>query len=178
MVLNQGNWVVPNRGNSAVGEVCHFMDLLRLADSPIWRTRAVMIDEAPGIRIRDDKATIILEFGDGSFGSIHYLDNGHRAREHRATHYPDRGHQCDGWKRPSADRRRSLSGAGRSRQGRSETSAVGRPCSRANRGAFGMRLRPPPANNCVACFMQKASDCGGHTCNQSTLNTLRLQCVH
>ena len=38
-----------------------------------------MIGEAPGIRIRDDTATIILEFGDGSFGSIHYLGNGHRS---------------------------------------------------------------------------------------------------
>jgi len=38
-----------------------------------------MIGEAPEIRIRDDKATILLEFDDGSFGSIHYLANGHRS---------------------------------------------------------------------------------------------------
>jgi len=38
-----------------------------------------MIDEAPGMRIRDGKAMIILEFGDGSFGSIHDLENGHRS---------------------------------------------------------------------------------------------------
>jgi hypothetical protein len=38
-----------------------------------------MIGEAPGMRIRDGKAMIILEFGDGSFGSIHDLGNGHRS---------------------------------------------------------------------------------------------------
>jgi hypothetical protein len=38
-----------------------------------------MIGEAPGMRIRNGKAMIILEFGDGSFGSIHDLGNGHRS---------------------------------------------------------------------------------------------------
>jgi hypothetical protein len=38
-----------------------------------------MIGEAPGVRIRDCKAMIILEFGDGSFGSIHDLGKGHRS---------------------------------------------------------------------------------------------------
>jgi predicted dehydrogenase/threonine dehydrogenase-like Zn-dependent dehydrogenase len=67
-------------GGRIIGEACHFVDLLRfLADSPIRRTTAVMIGEAPGIRVRNDKATILLEFGDGSFGHIHYLANGHRS---------------------------------------------------------------------------------------------------
>ena len=36
-------------GGRIIGEACHFVDLLRfLADSPIRRTRAVMIGEAPG----------------------------------------------------------------------------------------------------------------------------------
>ena len=43
-------------GGRIIGEACHFVDLLRyLADSPIRRTRAVMIGEAPGIQIREDK---------------------------------------------------------------------------------------------------------------------------
>jgi predicted dehydrogenase len=67
-------------GGRIVGEACHFVDLLRyLADSPFSRVRAVMIGEAPEIRLRDDKVTIVLEFADGSFGSIHYLSNGHRS---------------------------------------------------------------------------------------------------
>lgn len=67
-------------GGRIIGEACHFVDMLRfLAASPIRRTRAVMIGAAPGIKVRDDKATIVLEFEDGSFGSIHYLANGHRS---------------------------------------------------------------------------------------------------
>ena len=67
-------------GGRIVGEACHFIDLLRfLADSPIRKVHAVRMGEAPGVAVRDDKATITLEFEDGSFGTIHYLANGHRS---------------------------------------------------------------------------------------------------
>ena len=67
-------------GGRIIGEGCHFVDLLRfLAGAPIRKTHAVRMGEAPGVAIRDDKATITLEFGDGSFGTVHYLANGHRS---------------------------------------------------------------------------------------------------
>ncbi len=67
-------------GGRIVGEGCHFVDLLRfLAGSPIRRTHAVRMGAAPGIAVRDDKATLTLEFEDGSFGTVHYLANGHRS---------------------------------------------------------------------------------------------------
>jgi predicted dehydrogenase len=34
---------------------------------------------APGVDMRDDKAAITIEFKDGSFGTVHYLANGHRS---------------------------------------------------------------------------------------------------
>jgi len=67
-------------GGRIIGEGCHFIDLLRfLAGSPIRRVHAVMMGDAPGLVVRDDKATITLEFEDGSFGTVHYLANGHRS---------------------------------------------------------------------------------------------------
>ena len=38
--------------------------------------QAMMIGEAPGIEIREDKVSITISFEDGSFGTIHYLANG------------------------------------------------------------------------------------------------------
>lgn len=64
-------------GGRIVGEACHFIDLLRhLAGAPIVRHRAVALGRHPALAIRDDKATITLEFADGSVGTIHYLANG------------------------------------------------------------------------------------------------------
>ncbi len=67
-------------GGRIIGEGCHFVDLLRfLAGSPIRRTHAVRMGPAPGVAVLDDKATLTLEFEDGSFGTVHYLSNGHRS---------------------------------------------------------------------------------------------------
>ena len=64
-------------GGRIVGEACHFVDLLRhLAGAPIVRSHAVALGRHPALAVRDDKATITLEFGDGSVGTIHYLANG------------------------------------------------------------------------------------------------------
>lgn len=35
-----------------------------------------MMGDAPGVVVRQDKMTILLEFADGSTGAIHYLANG------------------------------------------------------------------------------------------------------
>lgn len=64
-------------GGRIVGEVCHFIDLLRhLAGAPIveWQTTSLIEGERS-----DDCVAITLRFSDGSFGTIHYLTNGHSA---------------------------------------------------------------------------------------------------
>ena len=67
-------------GGRIVGEGCHFIDLLRhLAGAPIVSAQAVCVGEAPGIAVRDDKASMTLQFADGSVGTILYLANGHRS---------------------------------------------------------------------------------------------------
>ena len=64
-------------GGRIIGEACHFIDLMRfLAGSPIVSIQARRMGDAPGLAITEDKASIILGFEDGSFGTILYLANG------------------------------------------------------------------------------------------------------
>ncbi len=67
-------------GGRLVGEACHFIDLLRyLVGSAITSTQVAAMGAAPGVLMRDDKASIALGFADGSIGTIHYFANGHKA---------------------------------------------------------------------------------------------------
>lgn len=67
-------------GGRIIGEVCHFIDLLRyLVGSPIREVHAVRMGSGKGVPIVEDKVTITLTFSDGSFGTIHYFANGHKA---------------------------------------------------------------------------------------------------
>jgi len=67
-------------GGRIIGEGCHFIDLARfLVGAPITSQHAVMMGNAPGIEIRQDKVTITLSFEDGSLATIHYLANGGKA---------------------------------------------------------------------------------------------------
>jgi len=67
-------------GGRIIGEGCHFIDLMRhLVGHPIVDYQSVMIGNAPGVEVRDDKVSITLSFADGSFGTIHYLANGSAA---------------------------------------------------------------------------------------------------
>ena len=67
-------------GGRLVGEACHFIDLLRyLAGAAITSTQVVAMGAAPGVRVRDDKASVTLRFADGSIGTIHYFANGHKS---------------------------------------------------------------------------------------------------
>lgn len=63
----------PNRGGGRIiGEVCHFIDLLRfLVASPIESWSRVTMN-AP----TDDTVAINMKFMDGSIGTIHYYANG------------------------------------------------------------------------------------------------------
>ncbi|MBF6617700.1 MAG: bi-domain-containing oxidoreductase [Candidimonas sp.] len=64
-------------GGRILGEACHFIDLLRhLAGVPIVRHHAVALGQHSALLSTGDKATITLEFSDGSVGTIFYLANG------------------------------------------------------------------------------------------------------
>lgn len=67
-------------GGRIIGEGCHFIDLLRhLAGAPVEGFDATRMGDAPGVEVTGDKASITLRFADGSFGTVHYLANGHKS---------------------------------------------------------------------------------------------------
>ncbi|MFC1836598.1 bi-domain-containing oxidoreductase [Thermodesulfobacteriota bacterium] len=67
-------------GGRIVGEGCHFIDLMRfLVDAPVMSVNATRIGDAPGVAVTEDKTSISLTFEDGSFGTVHYLANGHKS---------------------------------------------------------------------------------------------------
>ena len=84
MTVNAGaipadHWTQDPRvgGGRLIGEACHFIDLLRhLAGSPIVRVHASTMESGDGPA---DTATVLLEFEDGSTGSVHYFANGHKS---------------------------------------------------------------------------------------------------
>jgi predicted dehydrogenase len=67
-------------GGRIIGEGCHFIDLLRfLAGAPISSIRAMSTGRMAGGATPADVATFSMSFGDGSFGTVHYLANGHKS---------------------------------------------------------------------------------------------------
>ena len=68
----------PQRGGGRLlGEVCHFVDLLRhLSGSPIEQLQLL---EAADNKPCPDTLTLSLRFSDGSIGTVHYLANGSKA---------------------------------------------------------------------------------------------------
>jgi len=67
-------------GGRIIGEACHFVDLLRfLTDAPVTHVQASMMGGVSSGAVRDDKVTFTLTFEDGSFGTVHYLANGHKS---------------------------------------------------------------------------------------------------
>ena len=66
-------------GGRIIGEVCHWIDLLRcLAQSPITRTTSMCVGDVPSVQVRNDMVTVTCGYEDGSLGTIHYFSNGHR----------------------------------------------------------------------------------------------------
>jgi predicted dehydrogenase/threonine dehydrogenase-like Zn-dependent dehydrogenase len=64
-------------GGRIVGEACHFIDLARfLVGHPIIEAKLTTLGRHPSLTVREDKATIVLSFADGSIATIHYLANG------------------------------------------------------------------------------------------------------
>ena len=82
MVVNAGEtpanyWTQdPKRGGGRIiGEGCHFIDLLAfIAGSHITSVSAAMVGKGPAVR--DDKMAIVLQFEDGSVGTVNYFANG------------------------------------------------------------------------------------------------------
>jgi len=67
-------------GGRIIGEGCHFIDLLRfLIGHPITGIQSTMLGASPGVAVREDKMSFTLRFADGSFGTVHYLANGHKS---------------------------------------------------------------------------------------------------
>jgi predicted dehydrogenase/threonine dehydrogenase-like Zn-dependent dehydrogenase len=67
-------------GGRIIGEACHFIDILRyLADAAITSHRVSAMRIGPEGSVIPDTATIVLDFADGSIGTIHYYANGHKS---------------------------------------------------------------------------------------------------
>jgi predicted dehydrogenase len=83
MVMNAGaipvdHWTqdIAVGGGRIIGEACHHIDLMRfLAGHPIVGVKATRVG-GTALAVVEDKATLTLEFADGSMGSIHYFANG------------------------------------------------------------------------------------------------------
>lgn len=81
MTVNAGevpvdSWIHDEKvgGGRVIGEVCHFLDLLRyLSGHRIVDYDAVVMDS-----LTRDTLSITLKFIDGSIGTIHYFSNGHK----------------------------------------------------------------------------------------------------
>jgi len=69
----------PERGGGRIiGEGCHFIDLLSfVAGSPVTAVSAMTVGE--GVAVRSDKMAILLEFADGSIGTVNYFSNGSKS---------------------------------------------------------------------------------------------------
>lgn len=81
-IIPQDHWTQDPHvgGGRIIGESCHFIDLLRfLAGHPITGVQAMMVGKASGVAVQEDKMSFTLRFADGSFGTVHYLANGHKS---------------------------------------------------------------------------------------------------
>jgi len=77
-----GHWTQDREvgGGRIIGEACHFIDLLRhLVGSPIVDAQVVSLGHVQGMAGLGDTGTMVLNFADGSIGTVHYLANGHKS---------------------------------------------------------------------------------------------------
>lgn len=67
-------------GGRMIGEGCHFIDLMRfLVGYPITGVKSTVIGNYSKVEPKSDKITFTMTFADGSFGTVHYLANGHKS---------------------------------------------------------------------------------------------------
>ena len=87
MMVNAGaipaeHWTQDARvgGGRVIGEVCHFVDLLRfLAGAPISGYQSSYLGGGGADARLRDTLSLTLTFEDGSFGTLHYLANGSKS---------------------------------------------------------------------------------------------------
>ena len=67
-------------GGRIIGEGCHFIDLLcYLAGHPVVSVQATKMGNGRCVAVTEDRTSFTLSFADGSFGTVHYLANGHKS---------------------------------------------------------------------------------------------------
>lgn len=66
-------------GGRIIGEACHFVDLLRYLVGHSIVDASLRPLGGGNMPIEDDNVVITLGFADGSWGTVHYLANGHSA---------------------------------------------------------------------------------------------------
>jgi predicted dehydrogenase/threonine dehydrogenase-like Zn-dependent dehydrogenase len=78
--LRNDHWIQDSAegGGRIVGEVCHFVDLLTYITGEL-PTRVTARALPNGEKYSSDNLAIVLEFADGSIGTIHYCANGDSA---------------------------------------------------------------------------------------------------
>jgi len=65
-------------GGRIIGEACHFIDLLTcISENPVVSISAVQMGQ--GVAVHEDKMSIVMDFADGSVGTVNYFGNGHKA---------------------------------------------------------------------------------------------------
>ena len=83
MTVNAGfipkdHWVLDEKqgGGRLLGEACHFVDLLRyIAEASMISAEMQTLNSSR--YSKNENMTIVLKFGDGSVGTVHYCVNGH-----------------------------------------------------------------------------------------------------
>ncbi len=86
-------------GGRIIGEVCHFVDLLRfLADADIVDADIIAADNK--VLSVPDVITILLKFADGSIGTVHYFANGNNQvpKERLEVFYAGKSLQFDNFR--------------------------------------------------------------------------------
>ncbi len=76
--IPKDNWIqdTSTGGGRIIGEVCHFIDLLRYFVGCSIKSFKIIGIGSSSDEILNDKVSITLTFKDGSFGTIHYFANG------------------------------------------------------------------------------------------------------
>ena len=80
--ISADHWIQDPKvgGGRIIGEGCHFIDLMRfLVGYPITGVKSTVIGNYSKVEPRSDKITFTMTFADGSFGTVHYLANGHKS---------------------------------------------------------------------------------------------------
>lgn len=82
--LPDDHWTLDPKigGGRLVGEACHFLDLMRFivgASVKDWELRATKLNANTNGQKRDQSFSVVMNFFDGSIGTLNYVIDGHRS---------------------------------------------------------------------------------------------------